>query len=101
MVEYIRGKKYPHLLPEEVKLWDAFMREHSEEYGRFEYDVHVGMGAPVPPGTSPEMLKMIKATSRKRIDVVGYSTGLITIFEVRPDAGLSVIGSLRGYKRLL
>jgi len=92
--------KYKHMLPEEEILWDRFLSTHEKEYLYFEYDVHIGKGIPPPPETPPEYVRMIKATSQKRIDAVGYTPEAIHIFEVRPHAGLPSLGALLGYKTL-
>lgn len=86
--------------PEEESLWDKFLEKYEKEYQYFEYDVHVGKGTPPAPGTPPEYVKMIEATSQKRIDAVGYTDDAITIFEVRPHAGLPSLGALLGYRTL-
>jgi hypothetical protein len=42
----------------------------------------------------------VAATSRYRIDAIGYRADEIWILEVKPDAGASAVGQLLTYKTL-
>jgi hypothetical protein len=98
---YTKVGKYPHLLPREVALWKIFLDHHINEYEYFEYDVHVGQGAEIDPDTETMIKDLALALTRKRIDVIGHKKKSITIFEIKPDAGLSAIGQLVAYSLLL
>lgn len=90
-------RHFPHLLPKEIILWEKFLDAHMEDYSYFEYDVHVGTGATLSPET-PEMVRKIAlGLTRKRIDVVGHTINKISIFEIKPDAGLNAVGQLLAY----
>lgn len=91
---------YPHMLPIEVELWGRFLLGHGGEWVRFEYDLHVGEGIPVSPEWPENIKAMAYAVTAKRIDAVGFRPGEVTIFEVKPDAGLAAIGQLISYREL-
>lgn len=97
MDAYTKRRKFPHLLPKEVLIWNKFLDVHENEYASFDYDVHVGLGAELPETISPMIRKIASGLTRKRIDVVGYKYNSITIFEIKPDAGLSAMGQCLAY----
>lgn len=90
--------KYPHLLPEETKVWRRFLEKYEELFDRFDYDVHVGKGTrpPAPPGEI--YADNFQRLTQKRIDAVGWIGKKPTIFEVRPYAGFHLLGKLKGYR---
>lgn len=94
---YTKRRKFPHLLPKEVLIWNKFLDVHEKEYESFDYDVHVGLGAELPKDVSPMIRKIALGLTRKRIDAVGYKSNSITIFELKPEAGLSAIGQCLAY----
>lgn len=91
---------FPHLLPKEVVIWKHFLRNHGQDYDRYEYDVHVGQGVELPPGASEMSRRISAGLTRKRIDVVGYRGDSITLFEVKANAGVGVVGQLLAYEHL-
>ena len=92
--------KYPHLMPNEVPLWERFLAIWGKNFEGFEYDVRVGKG--VDPGAEyPEPWRSLAIQlTQKRIDVVGRRDGIVYIFEVKPQAGLSALGQLLAYRIL-
>ena len=93
-------QEYKHLLPQEIKLWREFIKIHGNYFQRFEYDVHVGQGAPIDPAMPDNWKRQVSALSKFRIDVVGYRPGEEWIIEVKPEAGSSSIGQLLSYREL-
>ena len=92
--------KYPHLLPNERRIWEKFLELMGKKWERFEYDVRVGKGIdPGPKVPEPWRSLAIKLT-QKRIDVVGYAEDGIWLFEVKPDASLGALGQVLAYKYL-
>lgn len=94
------AQKYPHLLPNEVKIWEVFLRKHGNEYLSFEYDVHVGKVPPEILNQPPKWRKAAESVYRKRIDVIGFQSDRVTVFEVKPHAGLGAVGQIAGYLTL-
>lgn len=87
-------------MPFEIPLWERFLERYGRDYDRFEYDVHVGVGVPLDPTWEPTIANMARILTQKRIDAVGYKGDQITIFEVKPDIGLSGLGQLIAYREL-
>lgn len=88
------------MLPGDVALWDRFLSKHGQYFDRFDYDVHVGIGVRAPGGLETAQVQAISSLTQKRIDAVGYRDDEVWIFEVKPDAGLSALGQLVGYRWL-
>ncbi len=101
MLEETTQEKFPHLLPEESQIWRRFLDTLGGNYDYFSYDVRVGKGAPLGNEKDEKYRKMWTDLTQKRIDAIGFSKDTITIFEIRPRAGLPMMGKLLGYKELL
>ena len=89
--------RYPHLLPEDARVWDRFLLGHPYDSNQYEYDVQVGRGRPYPGAATPAIHKMALDLSRRRIDVVGHTPTCTRIYEVTRQAGLTAIGQLIAY----
>lgn len=94
------GAKYPHMLPAEVRRWDAFLEQHGMPVGDVFYDVHLGDGAPVDPSWPAWMASMVRTLSTHRVDVVIERPSEVVIVEVKGIAGMSAVGQLLGYEAL-
>lgn len=92
--------KYPHMFPQDVRLWERFLAIYGSEFERFEYDIKVGRGVEPPPDLDEPYRSAAIILSKKRIDAVGYKDNEIWIFEVKPDIGLAALGQLLAYKEL-
>lgn len=90
-------QKYPHMLKNEIPLWERYLADHAPEYDRFEYDVHVGPMWKRHLGLEPKWRRGAAAVYQKRIDAVGFRSDKVTIFEVKPRAGLAALGQVLGY----
>ena len=85
---------------EESIIWGRFLSKYGSNFSRFDYDLRVGQGI-IPAASVPEIYRddYIKLT-QKRIDAVGYSGKVATIFEIKVRANLGAIGQLIGYRDL-
>lgn len=92
--------RYPHMLPEERRIWSKFITGKERNYLKLTYDLHLGYGVFPPYDASPQLKAVIESTSRKRVDAIGESVNQITIFEVKPRGGMSAMGQLLTYKDL-
>jgi len=92
-----KNNLYPHLLPEDIKVWEAFLDKHRGQFGRFDYDVRVGQGRDPGEIFSPEIRQMGVDLSQRRIDAVGYGASEIWIIEITTSAGLKAVGQLLSY----
>jgi len=91
---------YVHMMPLEVPIWERFLRSGQLQLDRYEYDIHVGEGAPIPDDATEAEIRQIQAITQKRIDAVGWGEGAVWLIEVKPRAGHSAAGALLNYARL-
>lgn len=96
----MRKPKYKHMSPYECYLFDYFLRKHNNEFDTFDFDVRVGDGMKPPEHLSQPYRDLSVLLTQKRIDAIGYHNTRITIFEVKPNAALSALGQLIGYRDL-
>lgn len=96
----VRPRKFPHLMPAEVPLWEGFLRRWGDGWDRYQYDIHVGEGITVGPEYNIMTQGLAKALTQKRIDVVGWRQGVVWIFEVKPNAAISAFGQVMAYRWL-
>jgi len=93
-------RKYPHLLPADVAIWERWLERYGDFFVAVEYDVHVGGAVQRLPGWSDKFTKEASVLEAKRIDVVGHKPGEIWIVEVKKDPGTAAIGQLVSYRIL-
>jgi hypothetical protein len=93
-------QQYTHLLPKEIEIWERFLARYGRQFVSFDYDVHLGPGAPIPADTPEWMVRQIEAVSRDRVDVVAHTASDIVIIEIKPRGGKGAVGQLLQYERL-
>lgn len=91
---------YPHLLPEEVRLWNAFIKAFPNRYELYDYDHHIGRTVTLPPGAPEWLARYVGSNYLRRIDVLCWSDDQPTIVEIRTSASFYSIGQLLGYAML-
>lgn len=96
----VKLRKYPHMFPEDIAIWERFLDKFAENYNGFDYDVKVGLGTTASEGTPVEYARMQDILSKYRIDCVGYKNSLIEIIEVKPEASTVAIGQIITYLEL-
>jgi len=94
------AERFPHMYAAEADIWRRWLKIHEGEYQKFDYDVHIGRAWPEHLVLPEKWKKGAEAVYLKRIDVVGYQVDTITIFEVKPHAGLGALGQIIGYLAL-
>lgn len=92
--------KYTHLRPEDVAIWEKFIRRYPKFYQTVDYDLKVGTPREYPAAAEDKYKEDLEYLSRKRIDVVGYTNEEIHVIEVKPRASFSAIGQVIGYTDL-
>lgn len=92
-----RNHKYPHLLPDDVVVWEQFLKAHPNLFHTLDYDVRIGVGRPRPDLPDANLRKMATDLSQRRIDVVGHQDEIRTIIEITHSAGLKALGQLHAY----
>ncbi len=93
-------KRYPHMFPLDIEIWERFLSHYSDDYSGFSYDVKVGTGVPVREGTPENYARMQEILSKYRIDAIGTRSSGIDIIEVKPEAGTIAIGQVVTYTSL-
>lgn len=97
---YKKRLKYPHMLGEDILIWERFIDRFPDRFDSVDYDVRVGKGITPLPELPENIKRDAKALTQKRIDVVGWLGELPTIIEVKSRVGLSALGQVLGYKIL-
>lgn len=95
-----KNRFYPHLLPNDIPVWERFLEAFPDRYDRIDYDVRVGKGREAPPEFEANLRKMALDLSRRRIDAIGYTPNRIDIIEITRLADLKAIGQLLAYPLL-
>jgi hypothetical protein len=85
------------MFPVDVVIWERFLEKYPARCSRYEYDVKVGEGIPVDPSWPENIQRMATQLTQGRVDVVGFSPGVVHIIEVKPDASFSALGQVLGY----
>lgn len=90
----------PGLNAIESKIAKAWLAAHRDDYDSVIFNMRLGAGVQLPPGTPDYILKAAKAGTTKRTDIVAYSRGSVTIVEAKEQATFGALGQLLGYRRL-
>jgi len=91
---------YPHMLAEDRDLWTKFLELGKYSIEKVWYDVHCGLGLPVPGGKQSIEYKIAQGVTRKRIDVVCTVKNEIWIIEIKPHANMGALGQIITYRKL-
>jgi len=91
---------YPHMLAEDRDIWSKFLQTNEYQIDRVWYDVHCGLGLPVPQGATAMEYKIAQGVTRKRIDVVCSVKNEIWVVEIKPYANMKALGQIVTYKKL-
>ena len=74
--------RFPHLLPNEERIWERFLQIYGDQFQNYRYDVRVGKGQDPGPRYEWKWRQLAIMLTQKRIDVVAERDGEIWIFEV-------------------
>lgn len=88
---------YPHMLPEDIPTWEAFLNKNLALFERIYYDVRVGGVMTTDPQYTEKEKEMFYNNTAKRIDALGDLKDEIWIIEVAERPGLRAIGQLQTY----
>lgn len=92
-----KNRLYPHLLPDDIAVWERYLAVRGPLYNYIDYDVQVGFGSKSIPDITPEVEKARRHLTRRRIDAVGYTAAQVTLIEITRLADLKAIGQLVSY----
>ena len=93
-------RRYPHMFPEDIAIWERFLSVYKSEYLGFDYDIKVGSVPDFPDNLDTSIYKAGVLLWKKRIDAVGYKKDRIEIIEVKPRAGMGAVGQVLTYVAL-
>ena len=93
--------RYPHLLNDDILVWDSFMRSESSKFYRFTYDVPLVEESLPNPAHPPYAQKDWDYLTAMKIDAIGEDLDSFQIFEIKQTAGFDAIGQVLSYGRLL
>lgn len=91
---------YPHMAPADALIWERFIATHPDAYDWVEYDVKVGSVPDFVREHPDEAIRGQAPLYNRKIDVVGHLGAEIDIIELKPRAGLSSLGQVKGYVTL-
>lgn len=98
--KYGKSYWYPHMKPRDIEIWERFMEKYPDMYHSCQYDYEVG-DVPDFVANSTDIADQNQASLyRLKIDVIGYKRDEMHMIELKPDAGPSTIGQIKGYKAL-
>lgn len=95
-----KNRLYPHLLPEDIAVWERFLHARGHQFTAFDYDVRVGIGRDPGSHYAQNIRAMAIGLSQRRIDVVAYTATAIHIIEVTRQVGLKAVGQIMAYPTL-
>lgn len=91
---------YPHMMPEDVAIWQRFIEAYPDAYDTVAYDVKVGEVPDFVAGHEDEAMQAQGPLYQRKIDVVGYKGDQIDIIELKPRASTSAFGQVNAYRHL-
>ena len=86
--------------PGDISIWERFIRANPTAYDFVYYDFWVGSPPPFNPIVNDETEGSADGLYRRKIDVVAHRGSSIDIIELKPRAGMSAIGQVKGYVSL-
>jgi len=97
---YQRRTSYPHMIGEDMKVWERFISKFPTRFESVDYDWRVGQGMELLPWWQDSIKRMATMITQKRIDVLAWSVELPTIIEVKRAVNISTLGQILGYQIL-
>lgn len=99
---YNYGKRawYPHMMPEDVAVWERFIDQNPGWFESCEYDFPVGKVPDFVTADATGDAATMERLYKKKIDVVGKWNDVVTLIELKPICSTSTIGQILGYKHL-
>lgn len=94
-MKYELRNKYPHMKPNDIAIWERFIRSNPTAYDEVQYDLAVGLLPPFDTVVAPETGGDDAKLYLRKIDVVGFIGDKIDIIEVKPNAGPAAIGQVK------
>ncbi len=90
-------RKYPHLLPPDIPVWEKFLDQYGDRFDALDYDVRVGDGRPRPELETENLRRMATDLSQRRIDAIAHRGNVRILIEITHHLGMKAIGQLQVY----
>lgn len=90
----------PHMISGDYRVWQSTRAHVLQNALKVFYDVGVGSGQPVPPGTEDNIAYAWTKSTQRRIDVLVEYQDHIKIIELRENAKEQELGRLEMYELL-
>lgn len=100
LLEYKKLPSYPHMSKADSAIWERFITKYPDQFIEVQYDFHVGEPPSFNTLTDEGEDWNQDMLYRKRIDAIGHTDTQCFIIELKPNAGMSTIGQVKGYKML-
>jgi len=97
---YAKRFQYPHMLGEDIPIWERFIVKFPDRFDSVDYDWRVGKGMEINQGWEDNIQRMATMITQKRIDVLGWNGERPTIIEVKKAVNISTLGQVLGYQIL-
>lgn len=88
---------YPHFSKRDAPVWARWLELYADRYTAFAYDVALGGSELANLVGTPAELQAWRYSTALKIDAVGLADDAAWIFEVRPGATVSALGSALAY----
>lgn len=92
-----KNRLYPHLLAQDIEVWERFLERYADRYDHFDYDVRVGQGRDPGDQLEPKYRQLGIELSQRRIDAIGHRQDGLDIIEITTEAGIHAVGQLIAY----
>lgn len=93
-------RKYPHMMPQDSRIWTRYLLSNHMRSNEVWYDLHVGNAVVLPEGSSEAMQRVSDGVTRKRIDVVARIGGGFWVIEIKPIGTMAALGQAVTYRNL-
>lgn len=94
-------KFYPEKTDRETPVIRDYLLRHIHEFDRVSFSVRVGQGQTPADDLLPGVARSVERSSKKRIDVLGWTGHTPTIVEVKERIDAAALGQLQMYRQLL
>ncbi len=95
-----KRSKYPGMRAREGEVMRLWLKQHEDEYDRFDYNVRVGPGRDPGPAFTDEVRRTAVMSSQLRLDAVAWRRDRPTLIEVKDFATISAIAQLALYAQV-
>lgn len=95
--ELLSPGRFPHLSPDDRKVWVSFLHAGVLSFRRAYYDVRLGARLEAAPACAPEDARLYEMLRCKRVDVVLEGDFGFLVCEVKPVCSMAALGQALVY----